>query len=153
MRRWVAASLLVAAIVCTAGIEYVAVSNSTDSVMCVPTLSAPMYLTVSNSSGAPIPNQQLSVYAQLLEGLAYNSTTGKCEPIRSLRAWTNDTGSDGKIELGTTGDAFVITTRYLGKTYQINATAEGAESAECVTLSLPTGNVSTTFADPFDYQC
>ena len=128
-------------------------TQPTTSATCVQTLSAPLYLLVKNDSGAPIPNQPLTVQAHLLEGFAYNSTTERCNAIRSTHLWMNETGSDGKIELGMTGDFFNITTSYLGKTYQVNADAEGAESAECVTLSLPSGGVNTTFAGQFKYQC
>ena len=128
-------------------------THSTTSVACVQTLSAPLYLIVKNDSGAPIPNQPLTIQAHLLEGFAYNSTTDNCDAIRSTHLWMNETGPDGKIELGMTGDSFNITTSYLGKTYQVNADAEGAESAECVTLSLPSGAVNMTFAGTFKYQC
>ena len=85
--------------------------------------------------------------------MVYNSTTDECETIRSTHLWTNRTGSDGMIERGMTGDVCNITTNYLGKTYHVNADAEGAESAECVTLSLPSGLVNTSFAGNFDYRC
>ncbi len=162
------AALLVVAIIASAGVGYFVGVNSTPStstssssettqsttsVICVQTLSAPLYLTVKNDSGASIPNQPLAIQAHLLEGFAYNSTTARCEAIRSTHLWMNYTGPDGKIELGMTGDAFNITTSYLGRTYQVNADAEGAESAECVTLSLPSGAVNTTFAGTFKYQC
>jgi hypothetical protein len=130
-----------------------ATTQSTASATCVQTLSAPLYLIVRNDSGAPIPNQPLSIQAHLLEGFAYNSTTDRCDEIRSTHLWMNETGSDGKIELGATGDVFNITTSFLGRTYHVNADAEGAESAECVTLSLPSGAVNTTFAGSFVYQC
>ena len=120
---------------------------------CIQTASAPLYLIVKNDSGAPIPSQPLSIQAHLLQGFTYNSTAAMCEAIRSTHLWMNYTGSDGKIELGMTGDTFNITTSYLGKTYQVNADAEGAESAECITLSLPSGGLNTTFAGQFKYQC
>jgi len=120
---------------------------------CIQTVSAPLYLIVKNNSGAPIPSQPLSIQAHLLEGFAYNKTTNECDAIRSTHLWMNETGSDGKIELGMTGDVFNITTIYLGRTYQVNADAEGAESAECVTLSLPLGAVNMTYAGQFQYQC
>jgi hypothetical protein len=122
-------------------------------VTCVQTLSTPLYLIVKNDSGAPIPDQPLSIQAHLLEGFAYNTATNQCEVVRSTHAWMNETGPDGKIELGMTGDVFNITTNFLGRTYQVSAEAEGAESAECVTLSLPSGTVNTTFAGQFQYQC
>ena len=120
---------------------------------CVQTLSAPLYLIVKDDNGSPIPNQPLTIQAHLLEGLAYNATTNECEAIRSTHFWMNETGSDGKIELGMTGDVFNITTNYIGRTYQVNTDAEGAESAECVTLSLPSGAVNMTYAGQFRYQC
>ena len=128
-------------------------TTRTTSVTCVQTLSAPLYLVVKDDNGTPIPNQPLSIQAHLLEGFSYNSRTDSCDSILSTHVWTNETGSDGKIELGVTGDVFNITTSYLGKTYYVNAHAEGAESAECVTLSLPSGAVSTTYAGQFQYQC
>jgi len=106
-----------------------------------------------NDSGAPIPNQPLTIQAQLIKGFTFNSTTGRCDPVFSTHLWMNRTGTDGKIELGMTGDRFNITTSYLGKIYQVAADAEGAESAECVTLSLPSGAVNTTFSGMFDCQC
>ena len=128
-------------------------AHVTTSATCIQTLSAPLYLIVKNDSGSPIPNQPLTIQAHLLEGFAYNSTTNQCGAVLSTHLWMNETGADGKIELGMTGDVFNITTAYLGKTYQVNADAEGAESAECVTLSLPSGAVTTTFAGTFKYQC
>jgi hypothetical protein len=128
-------------------------TQPTTSATCIQTVSAPLYLIVKNDSGAPIPNQPLSIQAHLLVGFAYNWTTGMCDAILSTHLWTNETGSDGKIELGMTGDVFNITTSYLGRSYQVNTDAEGAESAECVTLSLPSGIVTTTFAGTFKYQC
>jgi len=128
-------------------------AQTTTTVTCVQTLSAPLYLIVKNDNGAPIPDQPLTIQAHLLVGFVYNSTTGRCDSILSTHRWMNETGSDGKIELGWTGDVFNITTTYLGRTYQVNADAEGAESAECVTLSLPSGGVNTTFAGQFKYQC
>jgi len=128
-------------------------AQTTTTVTCVQTLSAPLYLIAEDDNGAPIPNQPVTIQAHLLAGFAYNSTTGMCDSILSTHIWMNETGSDGKLELGMTGDVFNITTNYLGRTYQVNADAEGAESAECVTLSLPSGEVNTTFAGAFKYQC
>ena len=128
-------------------------TQPTTSVTCIQTLSAPLYIIVKNDSGAPIPDQPLTIQAHLLEGFAYNSTTNECNAIFSTHLWMNETGSDGKMELGMTGDVFNITTTYLGRTFQVNADAEGAESAECVTLSLPSGAVNTTYAGQFQYQC
>jgi hypothetical protein len=128
-------------------------ASNTPTATCVQTLSAPLYLIVKNDNGTPIPDQTLSIQAHLLEGFAYNSTTDKCDAVSSSHSWTNHTRADGKIELGMTGDVFNITTTYLGKTYQVNADAEGAESAECVTLSLPSGAVNTTYAGFQKYQC
>ena len=126
---------------------------NTPTATCVQTLSAPLYLIVKNDTGAPIPNPPLTIQAQLLKGFAYNSSTGRCDAVFSTHFWMNTTGSDGKIELGMTGDRFNITTTYFGKTYQLAVDAEGAESAECVTLNLPSGSVNTIFASMFDYQC
>jgi len=120
---------------------------------CVQTLSAPLYLIVKDDNGTPIPDQPLTIQAHLLEGFAYNTTTNECDAIRSTHLWMNETGSDGKIQLGMTGDVFNMTALYLGRTYHVNADADGAESAECVTLSLPSGAVNTTFAGQFKYQC
>ena len=172
MRKGVVAALLVVAILASAGAGYFigidstpntftksssaatqASTQRTTSVTCVQTLSAPLYLIVKNDSGTPIPDQPLTIQAHLLEGFAYNWATGRCDSILSTHLWTNETGSDGKIELGMTGDVFNITTIYLGGTYQVNADAEGAESAECVTLSLPSGAVNMTYAGQFQYQC
>jgi len=167
MRNGVIALLLAAAIVAGAGAGYLfgasgsesktsegtTIPTSATTVTCVQTLSAPLYLIVKNDSGAPIPNQLLSIQAHLLEGFAYNPTTNECNTMLSTHLWMNETGSDGKIELGMTGDVFNITTTYLGRTYQVNADAEGAESAECVTLSLPSGAVNMTYAGQFQYQC
>ena len=137
----------------SSSVETRASTQLTNPVTCVQTLSAPLYLIVKNDSGTPIPNQPLTIQAHLLEGFAYNSATGICGSILSTHLWMNETGSIGKIELGVTGDVFNITTSYLGKTYQVNADAEGAESAECVTLSLPSGAVNMTYAGQFQYQC
>lgn len=176
MRNGVVASLLVVVVIASAGVGYFVGVNhatstsasspsskstgtlsettqSTVSVTCVQTLSAPLYLIVKDDNGTPIPDQPLSIQARLLVGLAYNSTTESCDRILSTQLWANETGSDGKIELGATGDIFNVTTSYLGKTYYVNADAEGAESAECITLSLPSGAVNTTFAGLFQYQC
>jgi len=167
MRNGVVAALLVVALLAGAGAGYLfgmsgsenktsegtTIPTSATTVTCVQTLSAPLYLIVKNDTGTPIPNQPLSIQAHLLEGFTYDSTAEKCEAILTAHLWMNYTGSDGKIELGMTGDTFNITTSYLGKTYQVNADAEGAESAECVTLSLPSGAVNTTFAGTFKYQC
>jgi hypothetical protein len=128
-------------------------TESTTGVACVQTASGPLFLIVKDNSGAPIPYQPLAIQAHLLEGFTYDSTTGKCNAMRSTHVWMNETGPDGKIELGMTGDVFNITTSYLGKTYRVNADAEGAESAECVTLSLPSGAVNVTFTGTFTYQC
>jgi len=128
-------------------------THPTTTVTCYQTASAPLFLMVKKDNGASIPNQSLSIQAHLLEGLVYNSTTHECEAVLSTHLWTNKTSSDGMIELGMTGDVFNITTGYLGKTYHVNADAEGAESAECVTLSLPSGLVNTSFAGTFDYRC
>jgi len=160
--------LLVVAIIASAGVGYYIGLNrtpststgsssektqTTTSVTCLLTVNAPLYLIVKNDSGIPIPNQPLSIQAHLLEGFAYNSTTGECDAIHSTHVWSNLTGTDGKIELGFTDDTFNITTNYLGKAYQVNAVAGGAESAECLTLNLPSGIVKTTFSAPFSYQC
>jgi len=99
-------------------------TQPTTSATCVQTLSAPLYLIVKNSSGTSIPNQPLTIQAHLLEGFAYNSTTNECDAIRATHLWMNETGPNGKIELGMTGDFFNITASYLGKTYQVNADAE-----------------------------
>jgi hypothetical protein len=147
--------------VATLPATYVAISSTyrtqstspSTTVTCIQTASAPLYLIVKNDGGAPIPNQPLSIQAHLLEGFAFNTTTNQCEAVRSTHAWINETGPDGKIELGMTGDVFNVTTNYLGRTYQVNAEAEGAESAECVTLSLPSGTVNTTFTSTFTYLC
>jgi len=128
-------------------------AQTTTTVTCVQTLLAPLYLIIKNDSGAPIPDQPLTIQAHLLVGFTYNWATGRCDSILSTHLWMNETGSDGKIELGMTGDVFNITTIYLGRTYQVNADAEGAESAECVTLSLPSGAVNMTYAGQFQYQC
>lgn len=168
MRNEAVAALLVVAIIASAGAGYFAGVNSTlstsmssssettqstTSVACIQTLSAPLYLFVKNDNGTPIPNQPLSIQAYLLEGFAYNSKTESCDRILSTRVWNNETGAGGKIELGVTGDVFSITTSYLGKTYYVNTDAEGAESAQCVTLSLPSGVVNTTYAGFQKYQC
>ena len=120
---------------------------------CTQTASAPLYLIVKNDSGAPISNQSLSIQAHLLGGLTYISATDLCNAVYSIHNWLNKTGSDGKIELGMTGDVFNITAIYQGRTYHVNADAEGAESAECVTLSLPSGLVNTTSPGLFNFQC
>jgi hypothetical protein len=130
---------------------YTAPNSSTAT--CIQTLSAPLYLIVKNDTGTPIPNQPLTIQASLYEGSNYNSTAGGCIPFYSTHNWTNESGPNGKIELGMTGDSFAISTVYLGKTYQITANANGAESAECVTLSLPSGSVNTTYSGMFDYTC
>ena len=128
-------------------------SVTATSATCIQTASAPLYLTVENDNGTPIPNQPLSIQAHLLEGFVYNSATGRCDPVLSTLIMVTSTGTDGRIELGMTGDTFNITTSYLGRTYHVNAAAQGAESAECVTLSLPSGSMNTTFAAMFTYQC
>src|SRR5579863_5333214 len=104
---------------------------NSSTVTCVQTLSAPLYLIVKTDTGTPIPNQPLTIQANLYEGSNYNSTVGGCIPVYSTHNWINETGPNGKIELGVTGDSFVISTVYLGKTYQLTANANGAESAEC----------------------
>jgi hypothetical protein len=122
-------------------------------IVCTQLESEPLYLTVKHDNGTPIPNQPLTIQAHLLVGSVYNSTTNGCDSILSTHAWTNETGSTGQIELGWTGDVFNITTSYLGRTYHVNADAEGAESPECVTLSLPSGAVNDSFAPLFSSHC
>ncbi len=134
-------------------IESVYTPSNSQTATCVQALSAPLYLIVKNDTGTPLPNLPLTIQANLYEGSNYNSTTNRCEPVYTTHNWTNATGSNGKIELGMTGDWFIISTVFAGKTYQITANANGAESAECVTLSLPSGSVSTTYPGMFDYQC
>jgi len=128
-------------------------TRSAVSATCTQTESAPLFLIVRNDNGTPIPSQPLTIQAHLFTQLVYNSNLDSCIFVYSTHSWMNRTGTDGKIELGWTGNYFNITTVYLGRTYQVNAEAEGAESAECVTLSLPSGSVNTTYAGMFDYQC
>jgi len=167
MKNGTIAALLIVAILVGGGVGYLygvsgsesKTSESTSiptyatTATCVQTLSAPLYLIVKNDTGDPIPTQPLSIQAHLLEGFTFNPITGECDAMHSTHVWRNETGPDGKIELGATGDIFNITTSYLGKTYQTSIDAEGAESAECVTLNLPSGSVTTTFAGVFKYQC
>jgi hypothetical protein len=122
-------------------------------IVCTQLESEPLYLTMKYDNGTPIPNQPLIIQAHLLVGAVYNSTTSMCDSILSTRTWTNETGSAGQIELGQTGDFFNITTGYLGRTYHVNADAGGAESPECVTLSLPSGAVNDSFAPLFSSHC
>lgn len=169
MRNGAIAALLVVVIIASAGVGYfigvnrtpsistmVSSSTSTESSSepCYLSVNGPLYLIVKNDSGAPIPNQPLSIQAHLLEELVAYSTPGECHPIYSTHTWSNKTGSAGMMFLGNTDDFFNITTTYLGRTYHVNAVDGATLNAECVTLSLPSGVTNTTFSAPYgNYQC
>jgi hypothetical protein len=63
------------------------------------------------------------------------------------------TNANGSIEVCCTGSTFFFKFAYFGAEYQLNATAEGAESAECVTFFIPSAATTTTNSSHFYYQC
>jgi hypothetical protein len=111
--------------------------------------SAPLYLVIKNSSTA---KPMGSVPVQVEKA----TPTNWC-PNQTQTALTNlgtmETNANGSIEVCCTGSTFYFGIQYKGANHQLNATAEGAESAECVTFYMPSTISTITYTQLFHYQC
>ena len=124
-------------------------TSSTFTATCVQLESEPLFLIVKNSStGSPIG----SVPVQVKE----STPTDLCSPTsgnttKSLGVLSTDL--NGTIQVCCTGSTFSFNATYLGQSYQVTSTAEGAESVQCVTLYIPSGTTTTTFSPTFQDHC
>ena len=124
----------------------VAAVNRPSASTCEQLESAPLFLIVRNSSTqAPIAGVHVSV-----------SQWDPAECPSALGAgihFEEYTNSDGSVEVCCTGAQFVFQFIYLGHQYQVSATDEGAEAAECVTISVPSGITQTSFGPLLESVC
>jgi hypothetical protein len=122
--------------------------SSTASSLCVQLESEPLFLIVRNSStGSPISSVPVQVEKSTPVNLCAPTTTSTSD-LGIVRTDTN-----GTIEVCCTGSTFFFNAAYAGRSYQLNSTAEGAESVQCVTLYIPSGLTNTTFGPQFENHC
>jgi hypothetical protein len=121
---------------------------------CAQLESEPLFLTVKNSSsGNPITSEAMQVRESTPTDLCSATSAMSTENLGTMAM-----GADGMIELCCTGSAFSFKIPYLegshfGGSYQLNSTAEGAQSVQCVTLYLPSGVMNTTYGSQFQDHC
>ena len=121
---------------------------------CIQLESEPLFLTVRNgSSGHPFSHLEVQVKESTPADLCSPSGPSTTENLGAMYADVN-----GTIEVCCTGSTFFFSIPYLngsyfGSGYSVNSTATGAESVQCVTLSLPGGSVTTTYGAQFQDHC
>ncbi len=132
-----------------ASMSSTATTTSSTTTTCVQLESEPLYLIIRNSTtGNPIG----AVPVQVNESTPLDlCSPGGGNSTKNLG--TIDTNANGTIEVCCTGSTFAFSIAYLGANYQVNSTAEGAESVQCVTLYIPSGVTNTTFGPQFQDHC
>ena len=130
----------------------VSVSGSSALSTCTQLETAPLFLTIkAASTGDPINSVPITVQKLTPQNLCEdNGNAGS----NSSDLGTMETDVNGTIELQCcSGDEFLFNITYSGTSYYFNAISEGAESAECITLFLPTLETTTTYSPQFQYEC
>ena len=116
---------------------------------CIRLDSEPLFLIVKNSStGSPINSVPVQVRESTPNDLcsAASGNTSKSLGILS-------TNINGTIQVCCTGSTFFFNVTYMAESYQVASTAQGAESAQCVILYIPSGTTSTSFSPTFQNHC
>lgn len=124
-------------------------TTSTTATSCVQLESEPLDFIIRNSTNrSPIS----AVPVQVNE----STPLDPCSPNGSNSTkdlGILDTNANGTIQVCCTGSTFFFSVAYLGRNYQVNSTAEGAESVQCVTLYIPSAVTNTTFGPPLQGHC
>ncbi len=120
-------------------------STSSVSTICTILESSPLILTVKNSSS---DGQIASLPIQISEIKDVD-----CNQSNVTNLGIMSTNSSGMISLCCTATEFFFNTTYSGVNYSLNVTANGAESAECLTWYIPSLKTTTTYSPNFDFEC
>jgi len=116
---------------------------------CIQLESEPLFLIIRNSStGSPIGSVPVQVTESTPNDLCSPTSGSSTKNLGVL-----STDINGTLEVCCTGSTFSFDLTYLGGSYQVNSTAEGAESVQCVTLYIPSGVTNTTFGPQFQDYC
>ncbi len=116
---------------------------------CIRLDSEPLFLIVKNSStGSPINSVPVQAKDSTPDDLCSATSANTTKSLGIL-----STDINGTIQVCCTGSTFFFNVTYMGGSYQVTSTAEGAESVQCVTLYIPSGTTSTTFSPTFQTHC
>jgi hypothetical protein len=114
---------------------------------CIVTMASPLVIYVKiSSSRSPVVSLPVSVSER-----AFQDTTCGPGPLASLGVLFTD--AVGSISVCCTADEFFFNFTFGGMAYNFNETANGAESAECVTVSVPSFNITIAYSPIFHTSC